>query len=128
MHPRIRQGWEEMLHRLERGGAIIMAGGERYGIPDLHTFYPKRYYKSIEHCGFGFFEGNTEHGAFSFDGGGAMRHFQGEGEWLSYSPLRASPEVLKDLGYDIEKVKAAVKEIIDHPPLFPFFLQVKLDS
>ena len=112
MNPKIRRGWEEILDRLERGGAIIIVGEERYRLPDLHNFYPKRYYKSIKHCGFGHFVGNTEHGTFSFDGGGAMRHFQGEDEWLSYSPLRASPEVLKDLEYDIEKVKAIVKEIL----------------
>ncbi|GAH82817.1 unnamed protein product, partial [marine sediment metagenome] len=80
------------------------------------------YYKSIRHQGFGFFEGRTEHGEFSFDGGGAMRHVStgrydekgrrlpGPYESLSWCPLSAEPEVLEDLGYDVEAVKQIVKE------------------
>ena len=114
MHPEVRKGWEEVKRLLDGGDAVIIAGGEVYGLPSLHNFYPKRYYASIRHVGFGFFEGRTERGEFSFDGGGAMRHFQGgEGAYLSYSPLRASAEVLEDLGYDLEAARARVDEILE---------------
>ena len=69
----------------QRARARARAGSGILGIPGIHDFYPKRYYSSIEHCGFGIFEGRTEHGRFSFDGGGAMRRVQaGEGEDREY--------------------------------------------
>ena len=120
----VLKGWEDILNLLEKGTAIIVAGGEKYNIPSLHNFYRKnpdkadRYWKSIEHLGFGYFKGYTEHGKFEFDGGGAMRHYYDEDnkketyESLSYSPLRADKEVLKDLDYDIDSVKEIVKNII----------------
>jgi len=109
-----------MLVFLGRGKAVLVAS-DRHGLPTIHDFYRREpeksegYHKSIRHCGFGFFEGRTEHGEFSFDAGGAMRLAKAgapeEGyEWLSWSPLRAEPEVLKDLGYDIEAVKQIVKK------------------
>jgi len=116
MRPKIREAWEEILERLERGEAVLTAGSGTSGIPGIHNFYPKRYYPSIEHCGFGFFEGRTENGKFSFDGGGAMRHVQsGEGEdreYLSWTPLRAEKAVLEDLGFDFQAAREAVKEIL----------------
>ena len=120
----ILKGWEEILNLLEEGTAIIVAGGEKYNIPSLHNFYRKnpdtadRYWKTIDHLGFGYFKGYTEHGKFEFDAGGAMRNYhegdyeKGTYESLSYSPLHADKEVLKDLDYDIESVKEIVKKII----------------
>ena len=120
----VKEGWEEILNLLEKGTAIIVAGGEAYDIPSLHNFYRQNsdkaneYWKSVVHCGFGHFAGFTEHGKFEFQGGGAMRHYR-EGEYgkegyktLSWSPLYASGEVLKDLDYNIEDVKEKVKAII----------------
>lgn len=119
MQPEIRQAWETILSLLEKGQAVLVAA-DRHGVPTIHNFYRRdpersdRYHKSIKHCGFGFFQGRTEQGEFSFDGGGAMRHARasdgGEGyEWLSWSPLRASPEVLTDLDYDIDAIKQIIK-------------------
>ena len=114
--PKIKLAWEEILERLERGEAVLLAGSGTSGIPGIHSFYPQKYYSSIEHCGFGFFEGKTENGKFSFDGGGLMRHVQaGEGEdmkYLSWTPLRAERAVLEDLGYDFQAAIEAVKEIL----------------
>lgn len=124
---RIRKGWErvnnpgpqeneekipvyrKLLDYLEEeDAAILTAGTIHKDIPTIHDFYPARYYKSIDHMGFGFFEGRTESGTFSFDGGGAMRR----NGWISWTPLRATKEVLADLGYSREKVKKALKELI----------------
>jgi len=121
MQPEIRQAWEAMLSLLEKEQAVLVAS-DMHGLPTIHDFYrhdPERsdgYHKSIKHCGFGLFKGRTENGEFFFDGGGAMRHAKAgtldeEGyEWLSWCPLSAEPEVLEDLGYDVEAVKQIVKE------------------
>ena len=106
---------EMLAKELEKGRPVIIVGVDHPDIPNLHNFYPKKYYETIVHRGFGFFEGRTEHGVFSFDAGGAMRsrHFD-NGEWVSWSPLRAQNEqVLKDLEYDCEKVANAIREIIN---------------
>lgn len=104
---------EKLLADLEQGDARLILGADDERLPTIHNFYPRKYYESIVHCGFGFFEGKTEKGAFSFDGGGAMHdaHFEDK-TWIAWSPLRARPEVLKDLGYDFEKVKSVLREII----------------
>jgi len=120
MQPEIRQTWETMQLLLEKGQAVLVAN-DVYELPTIHDFYrhdPEKsegYHKSIKHHGFGFFEGETEHGKFSFDGGGAMRHVSagsyGEEDYesLSWCPLRAEPEVLEDLGYDVDAVKQIIK-------------------
>ena len=105
-----------LMEWLEKGNPVLIVGldDSNPDIPTIHNFYPRKYYESIEHYGWGFFEGKTEHGTFSFDAGGAMHHhrFDGGG-WLSWSPLRTSnAEVLKDLGYDFNRVKSALKIII----------------
>ena len=109
-----KQVLEDLLERVNERKPIIIVGLEQKEIPTLHNFYPKKYYESIRHLGFGFFEGRTEHGKFSFDGGGAMRHYDFKEEgWLSWSPLRTdNAEVTKDLGYDFERVKQALREIL----------------
>jgi len=106
-----------LLEKVEQGKPVLIVGLNDLRIPTIHNFYPKKYYESIEHRGFGFFEGRTEHGTFSFDGGGEMNHYDLGGDWISWSPLRPeNPEVLKDLEYDFEKVKTALKEMISQLP------------
>ena len=104
-----------LLKLLESGKPVLIVGLKDKRIPDLHNFYPKKYYETIRHLGFGFFEGRTEHGTFSFDAGGAMQHHRfDDGTWIAWSHLRVeNREVLKDLGYDCGKVASALKEIID---------------
>jgi len=119
MQPEIKQAWEAMLELLEKKQAVLVAS-DMHGLPTIHDFHrrdpEKAYHKSIKHCGFGLFRGTTENGEFFFDGGGAMRLARAgkpgeEGyEWLSWCPLSAEPEVLEDLGYDVEAVKQIVKE------------------
>ena len=117
-----REVLEHLLEKLENGEAVLIVGLGEFDkrIPDIHNFYPKKYWESIEHHGWGFFEGKTEHGTFSFDGGGAMVHYSWEdGEspkWISWSPLRANREVLKDLDYDCEKIANILKTIIPKLP------------
>lgn len=106
---------KELLAMLEKGEPILIVGLDRVDVPTIHNFYPKKYYETIQHLGWGFFEGRTEHGKFSFDGGGAMHHHHfGDETWLSWSPLRVdNPEVFKDLNYDCEKVGKILKGIIE---------------
>lgn len=99
---------------LTKGEPLLIVGLDDERVPDIHNFYPKQYYPSIQHLGFGFFEGQTEHGKFSFDAGGAMHHLELEDGWISYSLLRTDNEqVLKDLGYDVEKVSETIREVIE---------------
>jgi len=103
-----------LLKEVQEKRAILIVGLDNGNIPDIHNFYPKKYYESIRHLGFGFFEGTTEHGDFSFDAGGAMRHHSFEDKtWLSWTSLRASYDVLNDLGYDFEKVETALQREIE---------------
>ena len=106
---------QNLLSKLERGEPVLIIGLNRECVPSIHNFYPKKYYGSIQHRGWGFFEGRTEHGTFSFDGGGAMQHHHFEdGTWLSWSSLRVdNPEVLKDLEYDCNKVAVILREVIE---------------
>jgi len=112
--PTKREVIEHLLKQIEQGKPYLIVGLDHPDIPTIHNFYPKKYYPTIEHLGFGLFEGRTEHGFFHFDAGGAMchNHFD-NGEWISYSSLRVqSGEVLKDLGYDFEKVTKALKSLL----------------
>ena len=102
---------ESLIDYVEKGEPILVLDVE--GVPTIHNFYPRKYFKSIDHLGFGFFQGETEHGKFNFDAGGAMHDWRWddgkEPKWIAWSPLRVdNPEVLKDLGYDIETVKVAL--------------------
>jgi hypothetical protein len=111
-----KEALKELLEKLEHGSPLLIVGLNDERIPNIHNFYPKKYYESIQHCGWGFFEGCTEHGKFSFDGGGAMHHVELEDGWLSWSPLRVeNGEVLKDLDYDCQKVANVLREIINSP-------------
>jgi len=115
----LKEALEYLVTYLDKGNAILVVGLQDLDpqIPNIHNFYPKKYWESIEHLGYGFFEGKTEHGEFSFDGGFSMHNIDlKEGEkvkWLSWSLLRASPEVLQDLGYDISEVKRKLQKIME---------------
>jgi len=92
---------------------LLVVGLNHPDVPTIHNFCPKKYSCSIRHCGYGFFEGKTEKGAFSFDGGGAMVHCEFKEGWLSWSPLRVENDgVLELLGYDFKKVEVALQGII----------------
>ena len=98
---------------VDQGQAIIVVGIHHPDLPNL-GFVPKRYSNSVRHLGFGFFEGATENGKFEFRGGGAMQHHDfAKGDYVSWTPLDASEEVLADLGYDFEKVKKALKSMVN---------------
>ena len=111
----IREAWETMLSYLEEGRAVVVAS-DSHGLPTLHNFYKQdpekveQYRSTIKHQGFGYFYGETENGKFEFNGGGAMMYAKAEdGTYLSWSPVDCSPEVLKDLDYDMEKVKEIIR-------------------
>jgi hypothetical protein len=110
-----KEVFETLLKRVNEGTAILMVSIEKFEpIPTIHNFYPEKYYSSINHLGFGVFKGSTEHGDFTFCGGGAMEHHNfGENDWIAWTSLDGSPEVLKDLGYDFEAVKGKLKQLIE---------------
>jgi len=113
MKPAIKSEWKTMLSELESGNPIIVAGDDwNKKIPELNGFVPQKYRSSIKHLGYGYFIGETEHGSFKFDGGGAMKHVSDDGQTISWSILQAPPEVLNDLGYKLPEVKKVVASII----------------
>jgi len=110
-----KQVLEHLLSLIKRRKAVLIIGLEHKDIPTLHNFIPNEaIHKTVKHCGFGVFIGRTPNGEFSFCGGGAMTHYSfGEGDWLSYTVLDVENEkVLQDLGYDFERVRKALNEII----------------
>lgn len=105
----MKEIYQELLDMVNGGDCLLTAVETHKDIPTIHNFYPKKYYSSITHLGFGCFDGKTENGTFSFNAGGSM--FKRNG--FAWTFLFASAEVLKDLGYDIEKVKKALAELIE---------------
>lgn len=110
----------QLLAKLEAGDPILMVGlGD--DVPTIHNFYPGKYFESIRHLGFGSFEGRTEHGTFYFNGGGAMSSItvsdllkDSRPGLLGWTYLSTdNKEVLADLGYDVEKVKAELRAILE---------------
>lgn len=105
----------ELLERVRQRKPTLIVGLNNPDIPTIHNFCPKEYRSSIRHCGFGFFEGKTEKGTFSFDAGGAMVHCEFKEGRLSWTPLRVENDgVLELLGYDFKKVEAALQETIEN--------------
>lgn len=113
-----KQVLQWLLEKIKTEKPYLIVGTDNPKMPDIHNFYPKEYYTSIRHLGFGFFEGKTEHGTFSFDAGGAMRHFRFQDKtWLSISPLRTeNSQVLQDLKYNFETVKEELEKLLALQP------------
>jgi len=106
----VHKAWVRIRAMLENHQAVLTAG--EHGIPTIHDFAGK-YHSTVQHRGFGWFEGSTEHGKFDFDAGGLMESARDEdGTWLAFTQLRASTEVLADLGYDFKKAHTRVMEIL----------------
>jgi hypothetical protein len=108
---------EQLLTRIENGEPMLIVGLDNKDIPTIHNFYQKKYYESIQHYGFGEFHGKTEHGTFTFFGGGAMDDYHWEDNetpnWIAWCPLYFSNRtVLQDLGYDCQKTAGVLKEVI----------------
>ena len=103
----------KLLEMVRQRKPILIVGLNDLDVPTIHNFCPKEYRSSIRHCGYGFFEGKTEKGTFSFDAGGAMVHYEFKEGWLSWSPLRVGNDgVLELLGYDFKKVEVALQRMI----------------
>jgi hypothetical protein len=120
MKPRI-EALKEILQGLKNGEPFIIIGLKDKQVNQmvalhskrLGTDYGGRYYSSIRHLGWGFFEAKTPNGTFSFDGGGAMLR-AGDVEkktFISWSPLRIENKfVLDDLDYPFDEVIAAIEK------------------
>ncbi len=118
MHEVIREQWEAMLSLLEEGRPVVVAS-DSYGLPTLHSFYKQdpekteRYRQTIKHLGFGHFRGETENGQFGFCGGGAMSFARDpDGDYISWSEVTGTPEVLADLDFDLEEEKEIIRKIL----------------
>jgi hypothetical protein len=99
----------KLLEVVNEGVNILTAQEIHKDIPTIHNITGK-YHSSVVHMGWGYFEGATEKGKFTFCGGGAMNRI---GDSFAYTSLDGSKEVLADLGYDIDKVKKALVELIE---------------
>ena len=97
----------KLLEKVSEGQAVLTAREIHKDIPTIHNVSGK-YHDSVDHLGYGLFKGNTESGEFTFDGGSAMNR---TGE-ISWTILKADKDVLKDLKYDLKKVKKALEELI----------------
>ena len=98
-----------LINELKQGNAVLVAGSE-HGIPALHNIGNGSNCKiktdtEVIHCGYGLFASTVDGEEISFDAGRAM---QRESEY-SWTPLRASANQLKSMGYDIQ----AVLEILE---------------
>jgi tetrahydromethanopterin S-methyltransferase subunit G len=99
--------YEKLLKYVKGGTAILTAGEIHKDIPTIHNF-AKKYHNSVEHMGYGLFRGRTGHGEFNFDAGGAMNRDGG----VSWTTLSADKSVLRDLKYNMVKVKRALQELL----------------
>ena len=100
----------KLLERIQQRKPTLIVGLDNPDIPNIHNFCPKKYRDSVAHCGFGFFEGKTEKGTFSFDGGGAMVHRSFKGGSLAWTPLRVENDaVLELIEYDFAKIERALQ-------------------
>lgn len=115
---------ERLLEYVQQRKPVIIVGFNNKKLGDKVTLHSQhlgigvdgRFWKSVRHLGFGTFEGRTPHGAFRFEGGGAMSHYSfPDKSWISYSLMQVeSEEVLKDLNYPFEEVEQALKEEISN--------------
>ena len=105
-----RDGYAVLLEYVAKKGVPVLTAQDVHkDIPTIHGFAGK-YRSSVQHMGFGCFVGKTEHGEFTFDGGGAMNHDGG----ISWTVLTVDDEhVLRDLGYDMRKVQRALEELLE---------------
>lgn len=103
----------KLLKMVKAEQPILIVGLEDKDIRSIHNFCSKEIRESVRHCGFGFFEGNTPAGKFSFDAGGARQRATYCGGSVAWTPLRASPEVLQDLNYNFEEVATALQREIE---------------
>jgi len=106
LSPVTPEALEVLMKAVMRGTKILTAGEIHDDIPTIHSIGGK-YRRSVKHLGFGCFEGETPHGKFTFDGGGAMTRSHG----TAWTYLSADDAVTRDLGYDIRKVKKALEEL-----------------
>jgi len=96
-----------LLKYIKKGKPILTAQDIHKDVPTIHNF-AGRYRSSVEHLGYGLFKGQTNNGEFDFDAGGAMNRDGG----ISWTTLRADNRVLRDLHYDMRKVRSALEELI----------------
>lgn len=105
---------ESLLDGLNKGYPFVILGLKDEGIPvkaTAQTFGKGKYWSSVDHVGYGVFNGETEHGRFSFCGGSALtKPVLPDDDYLAYSPITFENEaVLADLEYPFEQVIRAIE-------------------
>ena len=105
-----QMAYRKLLDVVKENRAIVTASKIHEDIPTIHDIAGE-YHSSVRHLGFGLFRGETPDGSFTFDAGRAMRTmYDEEGKYiLSWTPLSASPEVLAELGYNMDAVRVALE-------------------
>jgi hypothetical protein len=103
---------EALLDGLNKGFPFVILGLKDEEIPikaTAQTF--GKYWSSVDLVGYGVFQGETEHGRFSFCGGSALtKPVLPDGDYLAYSPITFENEaVLADLEYPFEQVIRAIE-------------------
>lgn len=109
--------FEYMLDQVQDGQAILTAGEIHPDIPTINRIGYRegaglKSDDEVAHLGFGLFRGHVKGLAFFFDGGGAMRRSDGF-SWCFLKAEKAEDRatVLEALGYDLEKVVAALESL-----------------
>lgn len=105
--------YEYILKQVEEHGSGILLDTNIHGdIPTIHDVGRDRLPTDspVKHIGHGCFTANVGDGTISFDGGGWMNKvYAGDGKYLfGWTYLRATADQRKAMGYDLEKVKAAL--------------------
>jgi len=103
------EAYEILLKEVKKGNPVLTAQDIHDDIPTIHTIGKPKYRKSVEHLGFGMFRGETDHGSFDFDAGGAMNRVGN----IGWTRLNAENDVLRDLRYNLGKVKRALLELLE---------------
>jgi len=112
---------KQLLDKIQQHEPLIIVGikelGDKVSLhsQELGIGCDARFWESVKHLGFGYFEGETPNGKFTFEAGGAMHSYNFEDKsWLSYSKLCVdNDKVLKDLNYPFEEVSRILTDLIN---------------
>lgn len=102
-----------LLDHVNQGTAVLTAGRIHENIPTIHDVSHRdgarlKTDSEVGHFGFGHFEALVGTQNVAFAGGGLMNRT----ESFSWTVLRANPNQLHVMGYDLAEVKDALVELI----------------
>ena len=104
--------YQVLLDKINSGYAILTAGRIHDDIPTIHDVgHSLKTDIPVNHMGFGFFESRVNGNSITFDAGGAMKREKDseDNTLFSWTCLFADQSQLDSMGYDLIKVKSALK-------------------